>query len=138
MKSRHKKLALIGGALLGASSVLGNGAPLPPNLHGIDAFFFRLHPIALPAFAASVLVAVLYTTFGASFLRGRTFGRLLLGIRLVDSSGQAPGLFRALLRSVFAVVSFVFFLAGFWLALFDRRGQTLHDKLTRTFVIRPV
>ncbi len=34
-------------------------------------------------------------------------------------------------------VSFVPFLAGFWLALFDRRGQTLHDKLTQTFVVRP-
>ncbi|RYZ38766.1 MAG: RDD family protein, partial [Myxococcaceae bacterium] len=26
---------------------------------------------------------------------------------------------------------------GFWMALFDRRGQTLHDKLTSTFVVQP-
>jgi uncharacterized RDD family membrane protein YckC len=54
----------------------------------------------------------------------------------VDDSGAAPGPARALVRAALALVSFALFLAGFWLALFDRRGQTLHDKLTRTFVVR--
>lgn len=134
-------LAVIGGAVVGllllAVTVIGAKA-VPNNLHGIDAFFFKVHPIAIPALGLTVLIAVLYTTLGAFLLRGRTLGRLLLGIRLVDESGQAPGLIRSLLRAVFSIASFAFFLAGFWLALFDRHGQTLHDKLTRTFVVRPV
>lgn len=128
---------LVGGLLFLAVSVT-TGKPVPNNLHGIDAFFFKLHPIAAPMLGLTLLLAVLYTTMGAFLLRGRTFGRLLFGIRLVDSSGKSPGVVRSLLRALFAIVSFAFFLAGFWLALFDRRGQTLHDKLTRTFVVRPV
>ncbi len=112
--------------------------PIPNNVHGIDVFLFRLHPIAIPALVLTVLVAGLYTALGAFLLEGRTLGRLMLGIRLVDSSGRAPSRIRSALRAAFAIVSFALFLAGFWLALFDRRGQTLHDKLTRTFVVRPV
>ena len=35
-----------------------------------------------------------------------------------------------------SLLSFALFLSGFWLALFDRHGQTLHDKLTKTFVVK--
>ena len=129
---------VIGGLLFLAVGLVAGGKPMPNNLHGIDAFFFRLHPIAIPALGLTVLLAVLYTAMGAFLLRGRTFGRLLFGIRLVDSTGKSPGAVRSLVRAFFAIVSFVFFLAGFWLGLFDRKGQTLHDKLTRTFVVRPV
>jgi hypothetical protein len=40
-------------------------------------------------------------------------------------------------RALLSLISAGAFLGGFWLAIFDRRGQTLHDKLTRTFVVRP-
>lgn len=128
---------LAGALLFLAVNVIG-GKPVPPSLHGVPAFIFRLKPIALPGAAIAIGFAILYTTLFAFLLEGRTLGRLLLGIRLVDSSGKAPGLGRAFFRAIFALVSFALFLSGFWLALFDRRGQTLHDKLTRTFVIRPV
>ncbi|MBS1150802.1 MAG: Chlorosome protein, partial [Myxococcaceae bacterium] len=134
-------LAAIGGAVAGLlllAVTLTGGKPVPNHLHGLEAFFFRLQPIAIPALGLTVLLAVLYTTLGAFLLKGRTLGRLLLGIRLVDSSGKSPGPIRSLFRAVFAIFSFALFLAGFWLAVFDRRGQTLHDKLTRTFVVRPV
>ena len=129
--------ATVGGLLYAALAVIGD-KPVPGHLHGIDQVLFRLDPIAIPALVLTVLLAVLYTTMGAVLLQGRTLGRFLLGIRLVDSTGQAPRGVRALVRAILAIISFAFFLAGFWLALFDRRGQTLHDKLTRTFVIRPV
>ncbi len=64
-------------------------------------------------------------------------GRWLLGLRLVDTHGLAPAPARAIVRALLSVVSFGLFLGGFWMALFDRRGQTLHDKLTSTFVIQP-
>lgn len=129
--------AVVGGLLFVLAGAMG-GKAAPAGLEGFDAFLFRLRPIAIPSVAIAVLCALAYTTLGAFLLNGRTLGRLLLGIRLVDSSGRPPGLGRSVLRAGFALASFVFFLAGFWLSLFDRRGQTLHDKLTRTFVIRPV
>jgi uncharacterized RDD family membrane protein YckC len=92
--------------------------------------------IALPALALAALLAFVYTTLFAFLFRGKTPGRLLLGIALVDGTGAAPAPGRALIRAALSLVSFGLFLSGFWLALFDRHGQTLHDKLTRTFVVR--
>jgi uncharacterized RDD family membrane protein YckC len=42
----------------------------------------------------------------------------------------------ALIRAALAVPSAAFGLAGFALALLDPRGQTLHDKLCGTVVVR--
>jgi uncharacterized RDD family membrane protein YckC len=92
--------------------------------------------VALPALALAAVFAFVYTTLFAFLFHGRTVGRRLVGIHLVDGTGAAPGAGRALVRAGLSLVSFGLFLSGFWLALFDRHGQTLHDKLTRTFVVR--
>jgi resuscitation-promoting factor RpfA len=92
--------------------------------------------VALPALGVVGFVAFVYTTLFAFLWRGRTPGRRLLGIHLVDASGHAPRAGRALVRAALSLASFGLFLSGFWLALFDRKGQTLHDKLTSTFVVR--
>jgi uncharacterized RDD family membrane protein YckC len=97
----------------------------------------QLHAVLAPCVALALVLGLVYTAAFALLWDGRTPGRRLLGIRLVDRTGLAPAPGRAIARAVLALVSFVPFLAGFWLALFDRRGQTLHDKLTQTFVVRP-
>lgn len=89
-----------------------------------------------PTLALAVVLALLYSTLFAIIWGGRTVGRRVVGIQLVDGSGLPPTPLRAAVRSLLALLSFALFLGGFWLALFDRRGQTLHDKLTFTFVIR--
>lgn len=92
--------------------------------------------VAVPALGVVGFVAFVYTTLFAFLWHGRTPGRRILGIHLVDATGQAPRAGRALVRAALSLASFGLFLSGFWLALFDRRGQTLHDKLTSTFVVR--
>jgi uncharacterized RDD family membrane protein YckC len=42
---------------------------------------------------------------------------------------------QALWRALFALPSAALCLFGFVLALFDARGQTLHDKLSRSLVV---
>lgn len=96
----------------------------------------QLAVLAVPGAALACVLAFVYTTLFAFLWNGRTPGRRALGIHLVDTSGHAPGPLRALTRAGLSLVSFALFLSGFWLALFDRHGQTLHDKLTRTFVVR--
>jgi uncharacterized RDD family membrane protein YckC len=81
-------------------------------------------------------LALLYTAVFTVALSGRSPGRLVAGLRLVTGGGTAPGAVRMVLRTAFAAVSFATCCAGFWLALVDRKGQTLHDKLTGTFVVR--
>ncbi len=92
--------------------------------------------IALPVALLIGLLWLAYSAVVAVAFRSRCFGRRLMGIHLVDSRGNPPGVLRALSRSALIMVSIVPFLGGLWLALFDRRGQTLHDKLTQTFMVR--
>ncbi|HZI10757.1 MAG TPA: RDD family protein [Myxococcus sp.] len=122
-----------------ASSVTGVKAP-EAGLVGLDAFVAwlrALNAVLLPGFVLVLVLALVYCAVAAFLWNGRTLGRLLLGLRLVDTHGVAPAPGRAIVRAILASVSFVLFLGGFWMALFDRRGQTLHDKLTSTFVVQP-
>jgi len=124
---------------LAAALIAPHGTPAT-QLGGIDGVMARvhqLHAVLAPCVALALVLGLVYTAAFALLWDGRTPGRRLLGIRLVDRTGLAPAPGRAIARAVLALVSFVPFLAGFWLALFDRRGQTLHDKLTQTFVVRP-
>jgi uncharacterized RDD family membrane protein YckC len=118
---------LVLGLLFVAMEVIApkHGAPLQ-----------QLMAIALPGAGLAAMMAFVYTTLFAFLWQGRTPGRRLMGIHLVDTTGHAPGPVRALARAMLSLVSFALFLSGFWLALFDRHGQTLHDKLTRTFVVK--
>ncbi|MFT3839892.1 MAG: RDD family protein [Myxococcaceae bacterium] len=135
---------IVGGLCVGllmAASVVKGVKAVPAHLSDLDILLYRAHALdklLIPSLALCALVVLVYATVFASALGGRTPGRLLTGVRLVTTSGEPPGLGRALLRAVFSFVSFGLCLGGFWLALFDRKGQTLHDKLTRTFVVRPL
>jgi uncharacterized RDD family membrane protein YckC len=68
-------------------------------------------------------------------LWGRTPGMALTGQRLRKLDGARPGPLAAFVRAVLAVLSGALGLFGFLLALFDRREQTLHDKLCGCLVL---
>jgi uncharacterized RDD family membrane protein YckC len=140
-------LAVDAGAIAGvaalylmlASSVAGVQAP-QTSLSGLDAFVAQvrsLQSVLLPGTALLLVLSLVYCAVSAFLWNGRTLGRRLLGLRLVDTHGLAPAPGRAIVRAMLASLSFGLFLAGFWMALFDRRGQTLHDKLTSTYVVQP-
>ncbi len=122
-----------------ASAVVGIKTP-PSSLTDLDALMVRAHALERVLLPGLILVLVLSAAYGAVFgwlWEGTTLGRRLFGIRLVDQTGHAPSPVRAVIRAALSLLSFAAFLGGFWLALFDRKGQTLHDKLTSTFVVRP-
>lgn len=107
---------------------------------GLDAFAVRTTSLGYWLVLILLLgfgVAIAYTTFFAMKLEGRSLGRKIAGVQLVDGSGHPLSPTRAATRAVLSVASFLICCAGFWLALVDRRGQTLHDKLTRSFLIVP-
>ena len=68
-------------------------------------------------------------------LWGRTPGMALTGQRLRMLHGGALGPLAALVRALLAVLCGAPGLFGFVVALFDARGQTLHDKLCRCVAI---
>ena len=83
--------------------------------------------------ALAAALAVAYSWFFAIF-GGRTPGMALAGQGLQMLHGGSPTPVAALARALLSVVSAAG-LFGFVLALFDRRAQTLHDKLCRCVVI---
>jgi len=87
---------------------------------------------AAPVFLAAA--PALFALYNAVFcgLVGRTPGMALLGLRLTGTGDRAVGWFAALVR---AVVLACFPIGGLW-CLVDRRHQAVHDKLTRTVVVR--
>lgn len=132
--------AVVGLYFLAASAIIGAEVP-PTELTGLDALMVRLHAweaLLIPGLLLALVLSLAYTAVFAVVWQGRTPGRLLFGLRLVDQSGLAPAPARAVIRALLTSISLGLFLGGFWLALFDRRGQTLHDKLTSTFVVLPV
>ncbi len=127
--------------ILLASSIAGVKSPSSQGLTPLDsiaAWMHALKSVLLPGIFLLLVLATVYCAVAAFLWNGRTLGRLLLGLRLVDTHGLAPAPSRAIVRALLSVVSFGLFLGGFWMALFDRRGQTLHDKLTSTFVVEPI
>ena len=81
------------------------------------------------------LFAVVYSALG-HFLLGRTVGKAVMGLELVDRRGRAPTPGEALARSVAWGVGIVPVGAGYAFALFDREHQPLHDRLVGTRVVR--
>jgi resuscitation-promoting factor RpfA len=68
-------------------------------------------------------------------LWGRTPGMAVTGQRLRTLDGRAVGPFAAFARALLAVLFAAPGLFGFVLALFDLRGQTVHDKLCRCVAV---
>ncbi len=144
---RRAMATLIDGAILGsvvagylwiAAAIVGTPAEAA-DASGLEALMQGIKSasaVLVPGAFLAVVIAAAYSAVFALLWGGRTPGRAVLGLRLVDASGAPPGPVRAVIRAILSVVSFAALLAGFWLALFDRRGQTLHDKLTSTFVVR--
>ncbi len=67
---------------------------------------------------------------------GQTPGKMLLGLRVVERTGQPPGYARALARAACGAVSSVFLGLGVWPLFFDPARRALHDRLFRTRVVK--
>ena len=74
---------------------------------------------------------LLTTVFGA------TLGKMALGMKVVEESGQKAGFFRVLIRETIGkVVSAIILFLGYIWILFDGNRQGWHDKIGGTFVVK--
>jgi hypothetical protein len=78
----------------------------------------------------------LYFTFLTAFLRGRTPGKKVLGIRVVRLDGNPLSYWVAFERFGGYAASLFTGMEGFLRILWDRNRQALEDKLAETVVIR--
>lgn len=124
--------------LRAATAILGTRR-VASGLKGLDHYVAIIHAwqsILLPGVILGVVLAIAYAAAFAVLRAGATPGRSLMRIRLIDRNGSSPSPTRTIFRAVLSSVSFASFLGGIWLALFDRHRQTLHDRLTSTYVVR--
>ena len=89
------------------------------------------------ATAQSVVITTLIRLgYGAIFNpRGWSPGKLVVGLRIVNEEGDPPGLRWGIMRTAATVFSEIFYIGYIW-AFFDKRTQTWHDKLGKTYVVR--
>ena len=83
----------------------------------------------------TISISMFYFTYfhGAS---GQTPGKMIFGLKVIQSSGEQMTFGLAFLRWVGYIISaFVFYLGFIWIA-FDKRKQGWHDKIAGTVVIR--
>lgn len=86
---------------------------------------------------ASIVVSLLYFA-KLDGLRGATWGRQAVGIRLADEVTLQPiGQGRTVGRFFMSYVSAIPFALGYLWMLWDPKRQTWHDKVARSVVIQP-
>jgi uncharacterized RDD family membrane protein YckC len=136
----------VDGAILAAAlaiyikvaQVVMHHPPPPTTETGLDWLVNRVdaYQVVLKyGLGLSAAMAFVYSALSHS-LGGMTLGMRLFGVRLVDVTGKPPSLGRCAVRAALSVVSFGALFLGFIWALFDRRRQALHDKMTSTFVVK--
>jgi len=106
------------------------GAPVAHATH-----FSVLGPVV------SVVIILLYGAFFCGSARGQTIGMMAVGARAVDMDTGGPiGFGRALGRAAFEYLMFILLVVPWVVDMlfpaWDPRRQTLHDKVTRTVVVR--
>ncbi len=84
--------------------------------------------------AGLVALWVLVETVLTSRWGGRTIGKNMFGIRVMNGDESPIGIPKSLLRALAKLFSTVFFGLGFLTALLDKGSKTWHDKMAGTLV----
>ena len=97
-------------------------------------------PVLLATLQASVVTLSILTLYAmvCELIWGRTFGKALLHLRVVDSEGEQPGAWQIVVRNfvrVLEIAHWAVFLIPALLMMMGGRQQRLGDMLGRTYVI---
>jgi uncharacterized RDD family membrane protein YckC len=84
--------------------------------------------------AVSVLMAGLYYVFFECSTHQGTPGKIALGLRVTDIDGGRIGPLRSAARYFAKYLSAAILMIGFFMAIFTRRRQALHDLIAGTVV----
>ena len=98
------------------------------DLGGFEA---QLMSVGMYACLAFLYYSVMHFRWGA------TLGKKLLGVKVLDAeTGQGIAAGQSMLRSVTSVLSYLPFAMGYFMAIWDSKKRTLHDRLSGTVCIR--
>ena len=91
--------------------------------------------VLLPVYLILCILASTLFLFLHSY-SGKSFGKLLLGIRVVREDGRGISLVQSFARWIGYYLSAIPVLYGYLSALSDYNNRTWHDKISNTYVIR--
>jgi uncharacterized RDD family membrane protein YckC len=118
---------------VGSGSCIGGGVTINGHCRGFTASGNRSVWLLIEALAG---IGIFWIMQG---LTGKTPGKAMLGIQVVNAEGQPPGVGRAALRSILYIVDgfpiYVLPLVGFITALSTERNQRVGDMVASTFVV---
>jgi uncharacterized RDD family membrane protein YckC len=117
--------------------VLGHPLPRPSQLGPDYVVDMAVNGggLAMALLVMAVLVAFAYF-FLFTALRGQTFGKHLMRVKVIDAFGERPSLVRALVRTLAYGPSLALLALGFLWIGFDREKRGLHDWLADTYVVK--
>lgn len=118
---------------VGQGSCIGGGVTINGKCRGFTDSGNRTLWIAINTVAS---IGILWVMQG---LTGKTPGKAMMGIQVVNAEGRPPGVWRAALRSILWIIDdfpyIVPFLTGFITALTSQRNQRVGDMVAGTFVV---
>jgi len=81
------------------------------------------------------IIGIIYV-IGFWTWRGQTLGKMVMGIKIVETDGSPIGIGRAILRYVGYLVSTIIICIGYLMIAWDSKKQGLHDKIAGTYVVK--
>lgn len=81
------------------------------------------------------LYVIAYWTVAVGW-KGRTIGKLMLGMKVVRANGSRVGYFRALVRYIGYLICYMTLGLGFLVIAFNKQKRGLHDFICDTMVVR--
>ena len=98
---------------------------------------FNLTTLSFNGSVSLLVVVLLYYTLLEGWT-GRTVGKFITGIRVVDDrSGRPPGVLSALVRTLLRLIDGIFgYLVGFVIVINSDRRRRLGDMAAKTLVVR--
>lgn len=124
--------AVSAGFELAAAAWLGSREFAPDGRELLGA----LSAISAGRNALGTLVFLAYFALPEATPFGATLGKRLLGMRVTKLDGSRVGILRSIARNLLKGLSAAVLMIGFAMAGFTKRKQALHDKMTRTLVVR--
>jgi uncharacterized RDD family membrane protein YckC len=117
--------------------VLGIIGTLLQLVFGIDSSSgFSLTRLSVGGSLWMFLVVLLYYTLLEGSI-GKTVGKMVTGIRVVDAEGNPPGYGKGLIRTVLRIIDgLLAYLVGFIIVLSNDRRRRLGDMAAKTQVVR--
>ena len=84
----------------------------------------------------SFLVWLIYSAVAETSPLQGTFGKKLLGIKVVDRTGHRLGVGRAVVRNISKILSLIALGLGFLWVAFSKEKKGWHDMIAKTYVIQ--